>query len=322
MSDYDQIYLVPTGISTIRSRSDVDLHSDFENLFPIFSSPMKGISGHLLVSEMGRNNSLGILHRFDSIEDRMKNIDLVAKENVPFGVAIGVNDWINELDIAEYAQEQGAIIICLDLANGYLPQIREMGERLRNRLGKNIKLITGNIINNVGAQYAKDSGFDMVRCSIGSGNVCSTRNVTGIGRNVLSVLKECLETNIELIIDGGIQHPGDIVKSFWAGADYAMIGSLLAYANEAESNDGKLFGMASFTNHELNGKEVKSIEGVDKQIDISKKRPLKEILSEILWGIRSACTYLDCKSYKEIPSKSYAVNVNEFLRKEGECTKN
>lgn len=311
MSDYDSFYLIPKGISSIRSRSDVDLRSDLFGLYPLISSPMAGVSGPKLVIEMAKNNSLGILHRFKSPVERLQDIDLVSLEHLPFGVAIKVNEWEKELEIAEYAVEHGAIMICLDLASAYIPQIGEMGKRLRNRLGKEIKLMTGNVITSEGASYVQRSGFDFVRCSIGSGNLCTTRLVTGVGRNDLAVLNDCSNINIDLIIDGGIRNSGDIVKSFFAGANYAMIGSALAMANEAENTDGKIFGMASRINHENNGKEIKSIEGRDLQLDISQKKPLKEILGQFLWGIRSACSYLNAKSYKDIPNNAYIVPVVE-----------
>lgn len=311
MSDYDVIYLAPKTISSIRSRKDVDLKSGLFDLYPLISSPMKGISGVNLVVEMGKNNCLGILHRFDNMETRKNNVDKISSSGVKYGVAIGVNNWDQELDFAEYSVEHKCDVVCLDISNGYIPQVKEMGQKLRNRLGDKIKLMTGNVINEVGAQYAKDSGFDLVRCSIGSGNVCTTRLETGIGRNALVVLDDCFNVDIGLVIDGGIKNPGDVVKSFAVGADFAMLGSVLAYANEAEDPNGKIWGMASLKNHIENGKEIKSIEGREIQLDLSKKVPLKEILDRFTWGIRSACTYLNCSSYKDLPYNSEIVSVNE-----------
>jgi GMP reductase len=312
LSDFDSIYLIPTQISEIRSRSDVNMESDFMGLYPIISSPMKGVSGWELVKAMSENNCLGILHRFDTFQNRLQNIRN-CENGRPFGIAIGVNNWLEELAVAEQAIRYGAKLICLDLANGYLPQIKEVGKKLKQCFGNDIKLMTGNIINSIGAQYIKDSGFDFVRCSIGSGNVCTTRQMTGIGRNALNVLVDCGYININLVMDGGIKYPGDGVKAFACGADFLMLGSTLALAYETENKEGKLYGMASATNHELNNKEIKSIEGRDAQLDISQKKPLKEILDQFLWGIKSACTYLNCNSYKEIQFKTEIIEQNEKL---------
>jgi IMP dehydrogenase/GMP reductase len=311
MGDYDSIYLMPKHISTIRSRSDVNLNSDFHSLFPIFSSPMSGISGQRLTIEMFKNNCLGILHRFKSNSERINDVDTVFKSDALFGCAIGVNDFDNELKIADYALDHGCILLCLDLANAYLPQIQECGKLLHARYGNKISLMTGNIINKIGAQYVKNSGFDFVRCSIGSGNVCTTRSQTGVGRNALKVLQDCSDVDINLVIDGGIRTPGDVVKSFVCNADFAILGSVLAMANEAENSDGLVYGMASRILHEKTNKTIKSIEGRDMQIDITQKKPLKEILDQFLWGIKSACTYLDCKTYKDLPYNSEIIPVNE-----------
>jgi IMP dehydrogenase len=313
MSDYDNVYLVPKQISTIRSRKDVDLRSDFHGLYPIMSSPMKNISGSELVIEMGKNNCLGILHRFDVLHQRLTNIEKVSQSGVRFGVAIGVNDFERELQVAKFSLNLGAVLVVLDLANGYLPQIAECGKLLREKLGNNISLATGNVVNKVGAQYIKDSGFNFVRVSIGSGSVCLTRNVTGVGRNTLAALNDCSSVDVNLIVDGGIKSSGDAVKAFAVGADFIFLGSLLAYANEAEGKDGKMFGMASLTNHQLNHKEIKSIEGKDTQIDMTKRRPLKEILDEFMWGIKSGCTYLNSKSYKDISTNCDIAPVNEGI---------
>lgn len=310
MSDYDKVLLVPTMVSTLKHRGDVDLHSDFLGLFPLISSPMKGISGWELVKEMGKNDCLGILHRFDTVTNRLDNIEKVSNANVPFGVAIGVENTMIELQIAKFAFYHGASLICVDVANGYLPQVAEMGKMLREEFENDIFLMAGNVINKVGSDYIKDAGYDFARIGIGSGNLCTTRQETGIGRNTLEALVDSSHTNIGLVVDGGIKFPGDVNKAFACGADFAMLGSVLAYAYEAENKDGLMYGMASKRNHLENDKEIKSIEGREIQIDIDQKKPLKEILDQFLWGIKSCCTYLNCSSYKEIPYKCEIIEVD------------
>jgi len=91
-----------------------------------------------------------------------------------------------------------------------------------------------------------------------------------------------------------------------------MLGGMIANSFEAE-NDGKTWGEASEKSHIENGKEIKSIEGKETTLDTSKRQPLAKILNSILWGIRSACTYLDCKSYKEIPYKARAISTEENI---------
>ncbi len=320
MSDYDRVYLIPTHISKVHSRESVSLDSGFHELYPFFGAPMKGITGPELVIEMGRNNCLGILHRFDSKSKRLSNIDEVSITDVLFGVAISLDQFDTELEIAIHAYRRGAVLIVLDLANGNLSLLDEAGKRLRKVFGDSISLMTGNIVTKYNAQFIKDCGFDFVRVGIGGSKVCATRDVTGIGRSNLAALADCYDVDINLVSDGGINIPANAAKSFAFGADYCMIGSALAYAIEAENTKEEnengnydLYGMASKKNHILNGKKIKSIEGKEFEIDPSEKKPLKEILNNFIWGLRSTCTYLGCDSYKDIKFNCEIVRADEEL---------
>lgn len=312
MGDYDNIYLVPKGISNVLHRGDVDLVSDFYNFYPIMSSPMKGVSGPELVVEMVKNNCFGILHRFDTYQKRMENIETIGSQISLFGIAIGLNGFDAELKIAKYAYSRGAEVVCLDIANGYLSSVGEAVKVIKEELPY-VKIMAGNVITYAGAEYLRSCGCDLVRVGIGNGGLCSTRDQTGVGRNNLAALKDCAWTDINLVADGGISKPGNAVKAFYCGADFVMLGSALMYANETENKDGHFYGMASKDLHNAMGKEVKSIEGKSIYIPPEEKKPLKEILDQYLWGIRSACTYGNCKSYKYISHNFIAVPVNELV---------
>ena len=312
-SDYDLIHLIPKERSSLAHRGDVDLRSFLYGLYPIISSPMRGISGSALVIEMGKNNCLGILHRFGTFKNRLEMLSKVIKAGVPFGVAIGfgkdMEEFRNtEMRIAKEAVEAGAIMLCVDVANGYLPQHQERGELLRT-IYPDIALMSGNVVTQEGALYLQNCGFDYVRVGIGHGANCITRKATGVGRNQLAALKDCSTIDVHLVVDGGIDEAGKAVKSFVCGAEFAMIGRLLAESFEAE-HEGTLYGMASVKNMILNGKEIKSVEG--NETIVEKIRPLKEILDEFLWNIRSACTYLNSKHYMELQDKTHIVGVDEW----------
>jgi IMP dehydrogenase/GMP reductase len=310
MSDYDSVYLVPKSESKLFSRSQVDLRSSLYGLYPIMSSPMKGISGSDLVIAMGVNNCLGILHRFNTIENRLLEINRVNQYGFPYGVAIGFGKNFDdfkdvELRIAETAVKRGAVLIVLDVANGYLPQHKICGKILRDRF-PNLALMSGNIVTQEGALYLYNSGFDYVRVGIGHGANCITRKATGIGRNQLSALLDCSAVDAHLVVDGGIDEAGKAVKSFACGAEFVMLGRLLAESFEAE-HEGILYGMASVHNMIENGIEIKSVEG--RETEVEKIRPLHDIIKEFLWNIRSACTYLNAKNYMEIQNKAQIIGT-------------
>lgn len=302
MSDYDKYELVPDRISNVVSRKDVNMNSPL-GFYPFISSPMPGISGSELVIEMGKNNCLGILHRFSSYENRKSEITLISDAQIEFGVAIGINNFDKELEIAKYAVGNGARFICVDIANGYIKTLGEIGNKLINTFEDSITLIAGNVVSYNGAKFLHKSGFDMIRIGIGSGSHCTTRDETGIGRNQIEALLDCTDMNsrgAHLISDGGINIPGSAIKSFVAGANYVMLGGILAYAFEAEDKEGNVYGAASLRNHLNMGKEIKSIEGKQSKIPDEEKMPLKAILDKFIWGTRSACTYLNCSSYLEL----------------------
>lgn len=300
-SDYDSIQLIPRGISTVAHRGDVDLRSDLYGLYPIMSSPMRGISGSKLVVEMAKNNCLGILHRFGTWEERYTRLLEVSRHSIPFGVAIGFGktdfDFNEEIKFLQHSVLNGAILAVLDVANGYIPQHSEKGKILRDEF-PDLALMSGNVITREGAQYLYDSGFDYVRVGIGHGANCTTRRQTGVGRNQLRAIQDCFPADALIVADGGIDEAGKAVKSFACGADFVMLGRLLAESFEAE-HDGEIDGMASRKNMIANGIEIKSVEG--KSTKVEKTAPLKEILTEFLWNIRSACTYLNSPTHHDLP---------------------
>lgn len=312
-NDYDHFHVVPRfGKSDLSSRTEVSLESDFLGLYPIFSSPMKGVSCPELVIEMGKNKCFGILHRFDTLENRKESIWEVQQSGVRFGVAIGANNFVNEeYEIAKFAVEHGADVLCCDIAPGYLSVLETVGSILRQEFPE-VKLMAGNVITRDGSEFLSE-WYDFIRLGIGNGSNCSTRKVSGIGRNTLVALNDCYDIP-GLICDGGLTEPGYVVKAFSAGADFVMLGSPIANSLEAD-NDGTLFGMASLRNHLETGKEVKSIEGYETILE-GDRRPLKDILDEYIWGIRSACTILGAWSYKEIEERSFLESIDGSFRLE------
>jgi len=308
-NDFDFWYLVPKyGMSELSSRTQPQLNSKLFDLYPIISSPMKGISDARLVICMAENNCLGILHRFDTIENRKSMIDKVAEKAHVWGVAIGVENFSGEYEVAKYAVDRGCKFIVTDLANGYIQKLSYIGNQLKMDF-PNVYTIGGNVVTREGAEFLNKSGFDMVRVGVGGGSNCQTREITAIGRNNVAATKDCSKSDALIITDGGVTSSGNAVKSFAAGADFIMLGSALAHAEEAD-NDGTLYGMASFRLHKENGKQLKSIEGFETKIT-KEKKPLKDIIDSFLWGIKSACTYLGAWHYSEIADRSKFVRIDE-----------
>ena len=146
--------------------------------------------------------------------------------------------------------------ICLDVANGYTERFVSCLEHLREKYPKAV-IMAGNVVTGEMAEELILSGADIVKIGIGPGSVCTTREKTGVGYPQLSAIIECADAAHGLgghvCADGGCTTPGDVAKAFAAGADFVMLGGMLAghdeCLGEVIEEDGKKFkrfyGMSS-----------------------------------------------------------------------------
>ena len=144
----------------------------------------------------------------------------------------------------------------------------------------------------------------MVKVGIGPGSVCITRLKTGVGYPQLNAVMDCREVcrqyNIKLCSDGGHRSPGDVAKSFAAGADYVMLGGMLSGTFETGLKfQGNAF-IEDITYRTSEGKQI---------THANYKGPLSEVVKDILGGLRSACAYVGAKSLSEFREKAEFVRV-------------
>lgn len=305
--DFNDVLLLPT-LSDIVSRESVDLSSTLAgNLrleIPIVASPMKGIISVDIVKGLSDLGGIGILHRFYDNINELK-LDIVKVRDYCFGVAVGLGD----MDRVHLAIDGNADIICIDVANGYLRSVREFSYAVKNLLiqkNSNALLMSGNVVTFEGAKALSNSGVDLIRVGIGSGQLCTTRVVTGVGRPQLSAIQDCYTENSYIVADGGIKTSGDAVKALVFGADLVMLGSLFAQTYES-ANDGIIYGMASRKLQEEYYHGVKAVEGISREE--RKSKSLQEFITEFTYGIKSACTYLDAINLEELKESERFVIV-------------
>ena len=307
---FDDLLLVPQ-YSEILSRKTIDLSSelDMNRKFglPVISSPMDTVTGATMATAMCKAGGLGVIHRYNTIE---KQCDRVKRASGSTAAAIGVTG--DYLDRATALIESGCDILCIDVAHGHHALMRHALKTLRNTIGYDIHIMAGNVATLEGFNDLVDWGANSIRVGIGGGSICSTRIQTGHGVPTLQSVMDCSRSDrsAALIADGGIKTPGDIVKALAAGADFVMLGSMLAGTSESP---GQVFygdngqyksyrGMASVEAQIDWRGHTASVEGVSHTIPY--KGSVVEILMGLEGSIRSGLSYTGALNLSELRSKS------------------
>lgn len=311
---YDDISLIPTAVSRIKSRKEVDTSSKFLGLeltLPLVSSPMESVTGIQMAIELYSLGCLAIINRFDSSLDEILNNKNGKRKINAISVALNTPlDTIKKLAV-------GRKVICIDTANASNQEVLKKTEQIKSNIS--VKVIVGNIAHGSSLRQLVDAGADGVRVGIGSGSVCSTSIQTGIGiGQVSSILdayftREKLKLKIAIIADGGIKGAGDVAKAIALGADAVMVGRLLAGTRETPGEVirysdqlwKKYRGSASF------GVKMKNefIEGEETMV--AYKGAVKNVVNAVSDGLRSSMSYMNCKSIDELrKTESFAVLSN------------
>jgi IMP dehydrogenase len=174
-------------------------------------------------------------------------------------------------------------------------------QSLKNVLNPAVHIMAGNVATLDAFNDLADWGADSIRVGIGGGSICSTRIQTGHGVPTFQSIVDCSQSDrdVKLIADGGIKTNGDIVKALAAGADFVMLGSMLAGTTESpgdvftDRDDNKKYkvyrGMASKdAQQEWRGKSS-APEGVSTTIPF--KGSVEQILFDMLGNIQSGFSY-------------------------------
>lgn len=319
---YNDTLLKPQ-YSDIRSRNEVNIGNSLGGKYfstPIISAPMDTVTEGKMAQAMYDCGGLGIVHRYNTIPEQVKVVESVLKKKRTskgafIGAAVGVTG-----DYYERTSElikAGVQVICLDIAHAHHILTKEALFALKRDFN-NVHFMVGNVATADGFADLSDWGADSVKVGIGGGSICSTRIKTGHGVPGLQAVADCSRAKKNrrtlLIADGGIKTSGDIVKALAAGADFVMLGSLLAGTDESpgkvyDSENGKVKiyqGMASSEAQMKWKGSVSSREGIS--TTISYKGSVKDIIEDLSIGIRSGFSYSGARDVKELWDNS------EFMR--------
>ena len=316
---FDDVLLVPQ-YSEIYSRKDIQIKQNLKNVgdfeLPIISSPMDTITGFKMAHAIATEGGLGVIHRYNTIDEQIKIVSDTINVGALVGAAIGIGDDCVERALA--LARAGVSFLCVDVAHGHHLKMRHALKSLRDELGDEMHIMAGNVATLEAFNDLADWGADSIRVGIGGGSICSTRIQTGHGMPTLQSVMDCAQTDRDatLIADGGLRTSGDIVKALAAGADFVMLGSLLAGTDEtpgeviyndqipsAYGSKKKVYrGMASKEAQRNWRNRVSSIEGISHMVPL--KGPVKEVLAELRTGIRSGISYTGADSISSLQSKA------------------
>jgi IMP dehydrogenase len=310
---YDDISLIPTQVSRIKSRNEASTNCSFLGLklnVPVISSPMDSVTGIEMAKELSNLGSLGILNRFDSSLDAVLN----SKNGKGIkAVSIALNS--NLKTIEKIAEKN--YLICIDTANANNKEVLKKTEMIKKKF--DVQVIIGNIAHGGSLEQLENAGADAVRVGIGSGSVCTTSIQTGIGIGQVSSLLNILfsrknkKLKIKIIADGGVKSPGDVAKAIALGADVVMLGRMLSGTRETPGEvikyNGQLWkkyrGSASF------GVKMRNefIEGEETMV--AYKGAVKSVIDGISDGLKSSMSYMNCLNLDELrKTETFAILSN------------
>ena len=326
--DYSDVLFRPKR-STLKSRKEVDLsrtykfkHSNREwSGIPIIAANMDGVGELEVAKNLAKYQIITTLtkqHNLDSIDSFKEIKDIYNYVGISCGTSPESYERLNAI-VSQHTYIQ---FICIDVANGYSENFSNFVSNVREKYPSKT-IIAGNVVTADMTQELILSGADIVKVGIGQGSVCTTRIQTGVGYPQLSAVIECADAahglGAHMIADGGCTCAGDVAKAFGGGADFVMLGGMLAGHKEGGGNitkdNGKdyveFYGSSS---EEANFKhygglsDYRSSEG--KKVKLPFRGEIDSTIKDILGGVRSSCTYVGASSLKQLSKCTTFVRVN------------
>ena len=318
--------------STLKSRSQVKLEQTFTFLHsqrtwsgvPIIAANMDTVGTFELAKEIAQFKLLTAIHKHYSLENWgnfLNQQDDSIYERIMVSTGTSETDFEQLVEII--SKHPKLAFICIDVANGYAEAFVEFVKQCRERFPDKT-IVAGNVVTGEMVEELILSGADIVKVGIGPGSVCTTRVKTGVGYPQLSAVIECADAahglGGRIISDGGCVNAGDVAKAFGGGADFVMLGGMLAGHDESGGKliekDGQkykqFYGMSSETamkQHAGGVAEYRASEG--KTVEVPYRGPVADTVKDILGGVRSSCTYVGAAALKELTKRTTFIRVQE-----------
>lgn len=347
--DYKDVLLRPKR-STMGSRKEVDLQRTYKfrnskkeyTGIPVMAANMQGVGTFKMAEELIKVPMFTCLDKtyqpadiWDWLGNHVHKPDLCRN----IAVSTGITDIDQERIDATLKLSRSIQFVNIDVANGYSERFLDYVARFRDKHPE-VTIIAGNVVTADITEELLLKGADIVKVGIGPGSVCTTRIKTGVGYPQLSAVMECADAahglGGHIIADGGCSSPGDVVKAFGAGADFVMLGGMMAGCDEG---GGKVTTKYLFTDEQAEGTSAgipKKVEksfveffgssttnaqeetgGVQKHrtsegrvVSLPYKGPVTNVVTDVLGGLRSGCTYVGANKLKNLSKCTTFVQCN------------
>ena len=348
--DYKDVLIRPKR-STLGSRKEVDLErgftfrnykgetTDYRHYrgVPIMASNMDGVGTFEMADVLATGGIFTCLVKTYSVNELVGYFDQDDRSHDPartefVAMSIGITDR-DHAKFRDVYEQTGSKLkyVCIDVANGYSERFAQFVKEFRSQY-PHIVIIAGNVVTGEMTEELILSGADIVKVGIGPGSVCTTRIQTGVGYPQLSAVIECADAAHGLgghvIADGGCTCPGDVAKAFAGGADFVMLGGMLAghdqgggeiitkyyKTNEVDVHDNgdhvsvreekkfvQFYGMSSNAANEKHFgglKDYRSSEG--REVLVPYRGDVAATVQDLLGGLRSTCTYAGALRLKHL----------------------
>lgn len=352
--DFKDVLIEPKR-SSLSSRSEVSLIREYsfgENKpswkgVPIIAANMDTVGTMSMAKSLASFECMTALHKHYSIDEL---VQFFGKDDSDAGKELLTNNkhhlqhtfysmGITKSDLAKFeavlnkvgywregvadSDNYGVKMVCIDVANGYMQSFVDFCKDFSQKHPK-IILMAGNVVTGNIVEELSFCGVDIVKVGIGPGSVCTTRKVAGVGRPQLSAIIDTSDSahglNKRVCGDGGCTVPADVSKAFGAGADFVMLGGMLAGHQESElkmevnskgENILKFYGMSSSeAMSKYSGGVAKYRASEGKVVEIPYRGYVEETIMDILGGVRSTCTYVGAKNLKELPKRTTFYRVS------------
>jgi GMP reductase len=332
--DFKDVLIRPKR-STLSSRANVAITraipfrhaSTGWNGFPLIAANMDVTGTIPMAKALMRFDACVALHKYYSAEELIAFFRHGESQNSFYTIGT------NEADHAKFQAVKKEVpinMICLDVANGYTEAFVDMVKRVRDD-NPNAIIMAGNVVTGDMTEALVLGGADIVKVGIGPGSVCTTRKMTGVGYPQLSAIIECADAahglKGQVCADGGCTVPGDVAKAYGAGADFVMLGGMLAGHDECEGEiryeekGGEkvpvsmvFYGMSSDTamkKHAGGVAKYRASEG--KTVEVPYRGPVEHTMQEIMGGVRSMMTYIGATRLKEVPKRTTFIRAGAQL---------